>query len=33
MTKIETLEKEIAKLLPQELRVLRHWFADFDAEL
>ncbi len=33
MTKIETLEKEIAKLLPQDLRVLRRWFADFEAEL
>jgi hypothetical protein len=33
MTKIESLEKEIAKLSPQELRDLRRWFAEFDAEL
>jgi hypothetical protein len=33
MTKIETLEKELAKLSPQELPNLRPWFDDFDAEL
>ena len=33
MTKIESLEKEIAMLSPLELRDLRRWFADFDAEL
>ena len=33
MTKIETLEKEIEQLSPQELRAFRRWFAKFDAEL
>ena len=33
MTKIETLEKEVEELSPQELRAFRRWFADFDAEL
>lgn len=33
MTKIETLEKEIEQLSPQELRAFRRWFAEFDAEL
>jgi hypothetical protein len=33
MTKIETLEKEIEQLSPQELRAFRPWFAEFDAEL
>ncbi len=33
MTKIESLEKEIEKLSPQELKAFRRWFADFDAEL
>lgn len=32
MTKIETLEKEIERLSPQELRAFRRWFAEFDAE-
>jgi hypothetical protein len=33
MTKIETLEKEIQGLSPQELRAFRRWFTEFDAEL
>jgi len=33
MTKVESLEKEIAQLSPQELRAFRCWFAEFDAEL
>jgi len=33
MTKIESLEKEIEKLSPQELRAFRLWFAEFDSEL
>ncbi len=33
MTKVESLEKEIAQLSPQELRAFRRWFAEFDAEL
>lgn len=32
MTKIEALEEQIAKLSPGELRDLRRWFAEFDAE-
>lgn len=30
--RVRPLEKEIAKLAPQELRDLRRWFAEFDAE-
>ncbi|MGH9366573.1 MAG: hypothetical protein ACRD3M_02725 [Thermoanaerobaculia bacterium] len=33
MTKIETLEKEIEQLSPEELRAFLRWFAEFDAEL
>ena len=33
MTKIESLEKEIEKLSPPELRALRLWFAELDSEL
>jgi hypothetical protein len=33
MTKIESLEKEVEQLSPQELRAFRRWFAEFDAEL
>ena len=32
MTKVETLENEIAKLSPQELAVFREWFAKYDAD-
>lgn len=31
MTRVETIEKEIAQLSPQELATLREWFAEFDA--
>ena len=33
MTKVETLEKQIEQLSPEELRAFRLWFAEFDAEL
>ena len=33
MTKIESLEKEIEGLSPQEFKAFRSWFAEFDAEL
>ena len=33
MTKVESLEKEVEQLSPQELRAFRRWFAEFDAEL
>ena len=33
MTKVETLEKEIEGLSPQELRTFRRWFTEFDAQL
>lgn len=33
MTKIESLEKEVEKLSPAELRAFRRWFAEFDSEL
>ena len=33
MTKIESLEKEIEGLSPQELKAFRRWFAEFDAAL
>jgi hypothetical protein len=32
MTKVETLENEIAKLSSQELAVFREWFAKYDAD-
>ncbi len=33
MTRIESLEKEVEQLSPQELRAFRRWFAEFDAKL
>lgn len=33
MTKIESLEREIESLSPQELQALRRWFVEFDAKL
>jgi hypothetical protein len=33
VTKLEDLENEIKRLSPEELRELRRWFAEFDAEL
>jgi hypothetical protein len=32
MSKIESLESEIAKLTPQELATFREWFAKYDAD-
>lgn len=33
MTKLEDIEKAIAKLAPQELDELRAWFEDFDGRV
>ena len=33
MSKIETLEKEIESLTPDELREFREWFLEFDAKV
>lgn len=33
MSKIETLEKQIRQLSPEELVEFRRWYAEFDAEL
>jgi hypothetical protein len=32
MTRLEKLEREIQKLGPEELAVLRDWFRKYDAE-
>ena len=32
MTKVEMLEREIAKLAPEELAIFREWFSTFDAK-
>ena len=32
MTTVEKIEQEITRLSPAELRVLRSWFAQFDAD-
>jgi len=32
MTKVESLEHEVAKLTPQELAAFREWFANYDAD-
>ena len=32
MSKVESLESEIAKLTPQELAAFREWFAKYDAD-
>ena len=32
MSKVESLESEVAKLSPQELAVFRDWFAKYDAD-
>jgi hypothetical protein len=32
MSKIESLESEVAKLTPQELAAFREWFAKYDAD-
>ena len=33
MGKVESLEKEIESLAPEELAAFRRWFHDFDAEV
>ena len=33
MSKIESLEKQIQQLSPDELAEFRRWFAEFDAHL
>jgi hypothetical protein len=32
MSKVESLESEVAKLTPQELATFREWFAKYDAD-
>jgi hypothetical protein len=32
MSKMESLEREVAKLTPQELTAFREWFATYDAD-
>ncbi len=32
MTRVESLEREIAKLTPEELAAFREWFANYDAD-
>ena len=32
MSKVESLESEVAKLTPQELAAFREWFATYDAD-
>ena len=33
MTKVESLEREVEKLTPEELTAFRGWFAAYDADL
>jgi hypothetical protein len=33
MTKLESLEKEVANLTPEELAAFRAWFAEYDWEM
>ena len=33
MSKIESIEKQIKQLSPEELAEFRRWFAEFDAHL
>ena len=33
MTKLESLEKEVANLTPEELAAFRAWFTEYDWEL
>jgi hypothetical protein len=33
MTKVEAIERQIEQLSPEDLSVLRAWFAAFDAEV
>jgi hypothetical protein len=32
VSKVESLEREVAKLIPQELAAFREWFANYDAD-
>ena len=32
MSKVESLESEVATLTPQELAAFREWFANYDAD-
>ena len=32
MTKVESLEREVEKLTPEELNAFRTWFARYDAD-
>ncbi|MBT3879240.1 MAG: hypothetical protein HON76_03385 [Candidatus Scalindua sp.] len=32
MTTVESIEKEIEKLSPEELAEFRHWYTEFDAD-
>lgn len=32
MTKVESLEREVEKLKPEELAAFRAWFATYDAD-
>ncbi len=32
MSKVESLEDEVARLTPQELAAFREWFAKYDAD-
>ncbi len=32
MSKVESLEREVEKLTPQELTAFREWFATYDAD-
>ena len=33
MSRLESLESEVGRLSPEELRRFRDWFLEFDAEL
>ena len=32
MSKVETLEREVEKLSPEELAAFREWFANYDSD-
>lgn len=32
MSNVESLEREVAKLTPEELAAFREWFANYDAD-
>ena len=33
MTRVETLEREVQNLTPEELSAFRNWFVDFDRQV